>query len=114
LLSRDLAGALADDAAAILATYDEVVPDDVVIGHYLASKYGGAPPREIARRIGAGVRATDNQTFVLPYGDGSTDFVRAPPFRQVPNDRGYHYHFNSRRVWEMENFHRRFFAGASR
>lgn len=114
LLSRDLAGELAGSATAILADYPEDLPDDVVIGHFVASKHGTASPEEIARRIRAGVRATDNQTFVMPYGDGSTDFVMAPPFSHVPNDRGYHYHFNSCRVWEMENFHRRFFAGSPR
>jgi len=114
LLSRDLAGELADSAPAILAHYPETLPDDVIIGHFIASRHGTASPEEIARRISAGVKATENQTFVLPYGDGSTDFVDAPPFSQVPNDRCYHYHFNSLRVWEMENFHRRFFAGAAR
>ena len=114
LLSRDLAGELSDDAATILSHYPETLPDDVVIGHFIASKHGGAAPAEIAHRIGAGLKPTDNQTFVMPYGDGSTDFVMAPAFAQVPNDRGYHYHFNSRRVWEMENFHRRFFSAPSR
>lgn len=112
LLSRDLAGELADSAGAILSEYPETLADDVVIGHFIARRHSAASSWEIARRIGVGVKATENETFVLPYGDGSTDFVMAPAFRQVPNDRGYHYHFNSRRVWEMENFHRRFFAGA--
>lgn len=114
LLSRDLARELADSAATILSRYPETLPDDVVIGHFLASRHAAAAPAEIARRIGAGLQATDNQTFVMPFGDGSTDFVMAPAFTHVPNDRGYHYHFNSRRVWEMENFHRRFFSARSR
>jgi len=114
LLSGDLAGELGDSATTILSRYPATLPDDVVIGHFIASKHGGAPPSEIARRIGVGLKPTDNQTFVMPYGDGSTDFVMAPAFTQVPNDRGYHYHFNSRRVWEMENFHRRFFSAPSR
>jgi len=110
LLSRDLAAGLADNARAILASHPATLPDDVAIGHFVASAYGGASVAEIARRIGAALKATDNETFVLPLGEGSTDFVMAPPYSHAPNARSYHYHFNSRRMWEMENFHRRFFA----
>lgn len=111
LLSRDLAGELADGAATILSRYPETLPDDVVIGHFIASRHGQVSPAELARRIAAAETASDDQTFVMPYGEGSTDFVTAPAFAQVPNGRSYHYHFNSGRMWEMENFHRRFFSG---
>ena len=88
LLSRDLAADLADS--------------------------GPASPGEIARRIAEGEDASDNQTFLMPFGEGSTDFVMTPAFAQAPNDRSYHYHFNSGRMWEMENFHRRFFSAPER
>ena len=111
LLSGDIAAELADGAAAILSAYPESMPDDVVMGHVIASKHCRESSAEIARRIGAGERAADNQTFVAPCGGGTIDFVTAPEYTQIPNGQSYHFHFNSRRVWEMENFHRRFFAG---
>jgi hypothetical protein len=114
LLSRDIALGLADNAGAILAAHPVTLPDDVAIGHFVASTYGGDSVAEIARRIGAGMKATDNQTFVVPPGDGSKDFVMAPAYSHAPSAPCYHYHFNSRRIWEMENFHRRFFATPGR
>lgn len=113
LISRDIAAHLADNATTILASYPDTLPDDVAIGHFIASSHGGTSPADIARRIGAGLRATDNQTFVIPDGEGSVDFVTAPDFRQKPRQSAYHFHFHSQRMWEMENFHRRFFAGDS-
>jgi len=110
LLSREIAVGLADNAGAILAAHPDTLPDDVAIGHFVASTYGGDSVAEIARHIGAAMKATDNQTFVVPPGDGSKDFVMAPAYSHAPSAHCYHYHFNSRRIWEMENFHRRFFA----
>lgn len=110
LLSRDIAADLADHAEAIISAYPDVLPDDVAIGHFIAARYCKESPAEISRRIVAAARPTDNQTFVMPYGHGSVDFVTAPAYSQVPDERSYHYHFHSRRMWEMENFHRRFFA----
>jgi hypothetical protein len=110
LLSRDIAADLADNAGGILSAYPDAMPDDVVIGHFIASKYCSESVAEISRRIAIGTRPTENQTFVMPYGDGSVDFVTAPAYSHVPHERSYHFHFNSRRMWEMENFHRRFFS----
>ncbi len=110
LLSRDVAADLANSAERILATYPETMPDDVVLGHFIAGKYGGAPVADIARRIATAQRATANQTFVVPHGGGSMDFVTKPEFRQIPEEPNFHFHFHSGRMWEMENFHRRFFA----
>ena len=110
LLSRDVAAELAKSAEHILATHPESMPDDVVIGHFIASKYGGASLADIARRIATAAPATANQTFVVPDGGGSMDFVAKPEFRQIPEPPNFHFHFHSGRMWEMENFHRRFFA----
>lgn len=111
LISRDVATHLADNASTILASYPDTLPDDVAIGHFIARTLAGAPPAEIARRIGAGIPATDNQTFLIPNGGhASVDFVMAPADQQTPQDNVYHFHFNSQRMWEMENFHHRFFA----
>jgi hypothetical protein len=110
LLSRDLAAALSDDATAILAATDGAMPDDVAIGHWIADRYCAEPGAAISRRIGEGRKATDNQTFVLPDGIGMVDYVDAPAATQVPRRRAYHYHFHTGRMWEMEAFHRRFFA----
>ena len=110
LLSRDIAADLANSADAIIARYPDDMPDDVVIGHVIASRYCRESVAEISRDIEAARRPTDNQTFVMPFGHGSMDFVTAPPYAQVPSEQSYHFHFNSRRMWEMEHFHRRFFA----
>jgi hypothetical protein len=110
LLSRDIAVDLADNAPAIVATYPEDLPDDVAIGHFVASKHSQASVAHVATCIATESKPTDNQTFVMPYGNGSVDFVMAPAYSQVPDPRSYHFHFNSGRMWEMENFHRRFFA----
>lgn len=113
LLSRDLAAALADHATAIIAAYPDHMPDDVVIGHWMATNHAQRPPAEIRARIAAGEKPTDNQTFVEPNGLGIVDFVFAPAFRQMPRPQTYHYHFHSQRLWDMENFHRRFFTRAA-
>jgi hypothetical protein len=110
LISKDIASDLARNAEAILSTYPVNMPDDVVVGHFIATKYCRESVAEISKRIANGAHPTDNQTFVAPYGQGSTDFVRAPEYIQVPHKESYHFHFNSGRMWEMENFHRRFFA----
>ena len=110
LLSRDIAANLADSAGAIVSTYPDMMPDDVVIGHFIADKYCRESTAEIAGRIAASTKPTDNQTFVMPYGHGSMDFVMAPAYSQVPREPAYHFHFHTRRMWEMENFHRRFFG----
>ncbi|HEY4184858.1 MAG TPA: hypothetical protein VGP07_07290 [Polyangia bacterium] len=110
LLSRDLAADLGENDEKIISDYPDVMPDDVVIGHFIATRHCPEPLAEISRRIVAATRPTDNQTFVMPYGHGSMDFVTAPSYSQVPNEPSYHFHFNSRRMWDMENFHRRFFA----
>ncbi|HEY0707356.1 MAG TPA: hypothetical protein VGG33_11195 [Polyangia bacterium] len=110
LLSRDIAAALADHAEDILPAYPDQMPDDVVIGHWVATNYGGRPLTEIRSRIATSQKPTDNQTFVEPDGGGMVDFVFAPAFRQVPKERAFHYHFHSQRLWDMENFHRRFFT----
>jgi hypothetical protein len=112
LLSRDLAAELAARMGSILSEYPEDLPDDVTIGHWIASRYCHEPLDEICRRLEADTRATDNQTFVEPHGRKIMDYVDAPAFAQVPHELSYHYHFHSRRVWDMENFHRRFFAVA--
>ncbi len=110
LLSRDIAVDLADNAGAIISAYPDAMPDDVVIGHWIASKYCTESMTEITRRIGANRKATDNQTFVMPHGEGLMDFVWSLAYDQVPKEQAYHYHFHSRRMWEMANFHRRFFV----
>jgi len=111
LLSRDIAGDLGHRAGAIVSAYPEEMADDVVIGHFIADKYCREPIAEISRRIAVAQKPTDNQTFVMPFGHGSVDFVMAPAYSQVPREPSYHFHFHSRRMWEMENFHRRFFTG---
>ena len=110
LLSRDIAADLADSAGTILSAYPDTMPDDVTIGHFVASNYCNESVAEIADRIGAARKPTNGQTFVMPYGHGSMDFVTAPAYSHAPSEHCYHFHFNSRRMWEMENFHRRFFA----
>jgi hypothetical protein len=110
LLSRDVAADLADNAESIISTYPETMPDDVVIGHWIAKKYCREPLAEIRSRLAANVEVTDKQIFVAPYGEGIVNFVMAPAYSQVPQEHAYHYHFHSRRMWEMENFHRRFFV----
>jgi hypothetical protein len=107
LLSRDVATFLADSAEAIVAANSEGEPDDVAIGRWVARRYCADSAADISRRIDAGQKATDNQTFVLPYGRGLIDFVMSPGQAHAPEDRAYHYHFHSRRMWEMEAFHRR-------
>ena len=110
LLSRDLAAELANRAPEIIAGYPESMPDDVVLGHVIATRHGNRPVEEISARIAAGLTATDDQTFVVPYGYGSVDYVMTPEADQIPHESSYHFHFHSRRSWEMENFHRRYFA----
>jgi hypothetical protein len=110
LLSRDVAAGLADSAQAIVAANPDGRPDDVAIGHWIADTYCPGAVAEMRARIAAGRKATDNQTFVLPYGRGLVDFVHAPTQSQVPQQQAYHYHFHSRRMGEMEEFHHRFFA----
>jgi len=114
LLSRDMAVALADNAEQILSTHAATMPDDVVIGHFIASRYCTASIADLADRIAAGTAPTDTQLFVAPPGHESVDFVTAPAFEQVPRAGSFHFHFHSRRIWEMENFHRRFFAAQPR
>jgi hypothetical protein len=36
--------------------------------------------------------------------------VLSPPVDQVPTPQTYHYHFHSQRIWQMEDFHRRYFG----
>lgn len=110
LLSRDIAADLATNADAMICGYPETMPDDVVIGHFIAARYCRESVAEISHRIATARRPTDNQTFVMPLGRGTMDFVMAPEYSQVPHEKTYHFHFHSRRMWEMENFHRRFFA----
>ncbi|HET6334158.1 MAG TPA: hypothetical protein VFG30_13140 [Polyangiales bacterium] len=110
LLSRDVAADLADSAEAIISAYPDRMPDDVAIGHFIANKYCSESIADIARGIASGRKPTDNQLFVLPHDMASLDFVMAPAYSQVPHEHAYHFHFHSRRMWEMENFHRRFFA----
>lgn len=110
LLSRDVAADLADNAESIISAYPDGMPDDVAIGHFIANKYCSESIAEIASRIASARKPTDNQTFVIPYDMASLDFVMAPAYSQVPHEQAYHFHFHSRRMWEMENFHRRFFA----
>lgn len=111
LLSKDLAGELGRHAEEIWSTYPEDVADDVVIGHWVASRHCSESVDEIRARIGVSPRATSNETFVAPYGGQIMDFVTSPAYSQVPRGPSYHFHFHSRRMlWEMENFHRRFFA----
>jgi hypothetical protein len=110
LLSRDVAADLADSAPAIISAYPDDLPDDVVIGHFVASKYCNESIAEIANNIATAKIPTNNQAFVMPYGVASLDFVTAPAYSHVPHEHAYHFHFNSRRMWEMENFHRRFYA----
>jgi hypothetical protein len=109
LLSADIASGVSDDARAIHSTTTGALPDDVAIGHWIADRYCAEPAAEISRHIGAGRKATDNQTFVLPDGIGLIDYVWASVDSQVPRPRAYHYHFHASRMWEMEAFHRRFF-----
>ena len=111
LLSRDVAADLADSAQTIVSGNVDARPDDVAIGHWIADRYCPGSVAEIRRRVAAGRKATDNQTFVLPYGRGLVDFVYAPTQSQLPQPQAYHYHFHSGRMWEMEEFHHRFFAG---
>lgn len=110
LLSRDLAADLANNMQAIIAAYPSTMPDDVVIGHWIANKYCAESMAEITNRIAVEYQATDNQTFVMPHGEGLMDFVWSLANDQLPKEHAFHYHFHSRRMWEMENFHRRFFA----
>jgi hypothetical protein len=110
LLSRDIAGDLANSATAIIAANTHGRPDDVAIGHWIANNYCVESEDEICDRIATDRKATDNHTFVLPYGHGMMDFVDSPTTRHVPHEHAYHYHFHSGRMREMEDFHRRFFA----
>ncbi len=114
LLSRDLAAALADNHDAITSTYPVHLADDVVIGHFIATHHSRTSAAEIARSIAEGRKPTDDETFVMPAGGDSIDFVDEPAYGQIPRGVAYHFHFNSRRMWDMENFHRRFFAGRAR
>ena len=110
LMSKDVAEDLARNKIKIISTNYDLAPDDVVIGRWVAVNHCAESTAEICARIGAGERATDNQTFVLPLGRSMEDFVWAPVHSQVPQDRVYHYHFHSARMWEMDDFHSRFFA----
>lgn len=110
LLSGDIAAHLGEHLDAIVASYPESMPDDVVIGHWIAIHYAHESLADICERVRADRMATRNQTFVMPYGMGIADFVMTPAYSQVVRESTYHYHFHSRRMWEMEHFHRRFFA----
>gem|GEM_PF-2647351 len=111
LISRDIVADLANSREDILSTYPKTMPDDVAVGHFIANKYGGEAIDVIAGRIHRAERPTQNQTFIQPYGGSSMDFVLKPEFRQVPEGDNFHFHFHSQRMWDMENFHRRFFSG---
>jgi len=110
LLSRDVAADLAYNARAIVAANGDGKPDDVAIGHWIRDNYCAESAAEIGSRIAAQIKATDNQTFVLPCGNGIVDYVESPIDSQVPREQAYHYHFHSGRIQEMARFHRRFFA----
>jgi hypothetical protein len=110
LLSRDIAADLADSAQAIVAANVDGNPDDVAIGRWILDNYCAESAAEIRRRIAAQVKATDNQAFVLPYGNGIVDYVDSPVESQLPREQAYHYHFHSGRIQEMAHFHHRFFA----
>jgi hypothetical protein len=110
LLSRDVAAGLAADARAIVAGNTDAEPDDVAIGRWVAANCCATPAAQIGARIAAGQKATDDQTFVLPSGKGLVNFVESAADTHALEPGAYHYHFHSRRMWEMEAFHRRFFA----
>ena len=110
LLSRDIAGDLADHAKLIVATNMDLAPDDVAIGRWIARHYCEESSEALCTRISAGEKASSGETFVVPLGGGMEDFVWEPIYSQTPRENAYHYHFHSARIWEMENFHRRFFA----
>lgn len=110
LLSRDIAGELGRRAPEILASYPESLPDDVVIGHVVASTRCAESLAEIGERIASGVKATANETFVVPNGWSSVDYVRADVESQVAQPQVFHYHFDSRRPSHLWRFHHRFFT----
>lgn len=110
LLSKDIAADLANHATTIILTYPESLPDDVVFGHWIATKYANEPVAEISSRIASEQKPTNNETFVMPNGQAIINFVVTPEYSHMPQEKAFHYHFHSRRMWEMENFHRRFFA----
>ncbi|MGE0449973.1 MAG: nucleotidyltransferase family protein [Vicinamibacterales bacterium] len=110
LLSRDVAADLSIRAAAIVAANNGAEPDDVAIGRWVAENRCQEPVEEIYRRVIAGTRATRDQSFVVPYGQGLTNYVLSPPVDQVPKPQTYHYHFHSQRIWQMEDFHQRYFG----
>lgn len=110
LLSIDIAANLADNAEAIISAYPYTMPDDVVIGHWIANKYCTESVAEISNCIADDRKATAGQTFVMPYDEGLMDFVWSLAYNQLPQKHAYHYHFHSCRMWEMENFHRRYFV----
>jgi hypothetical protein len=110
LLSRDIAADLSSHAQEIITATNGAEPDDVAIGRWVARNRCDEPLEDICRRIAAGERATGGQTFVRPYGRGLTSYVMSPPVDHVPQPQTYHYHFHSQRIWQMEDFHRRYFG----
>jgi hypothetical protein len=110
LLSRDLAADLSSRAQAIIAANNGAEPDDVAIGRWVAENRCDESVEDICNRIAAGKRTTRNRSFVVPYARGMTSYVLSPPVDQVPQPQTYHYHFHSQRIWQMEDFHRRYFG----
>jgi hypothetical protein len=110
LLSTDVAADLSDNAQAIISANADGKADDVVIGHWIADRHCAESPAVISGRIAVAQRPTANQCFVLPNGNGLINFVESPAHAHAPQASAYHYHFHSRRMWEMEAFHRRYFA----
>ena len=113
LLSRDVAAYLSNCAEEIISQNKSAEPDDVAIGRWMAENYCDESSSEICRRIAAGEKATNDQTFMPPYGSGSTDYVLSPANNHVPHQQTFHYHFHSRRMWQMEEFHRLYFASGA-
>lgn len=113
LMSRDVAADLSNFAEAIVSHNNGVEPDDVAIGRWIAENYCDDSLEEICSHIAAGEKATNNQTFVRPFSRGLTNFVMAPVRNHVPHRKTYHYHFHSRRMSQMEEFHRLYFASSA-
>ncbi len=110
LLSKDMVAHLAGAADEIIATNAGRHADDVAMGRWIAEALCEESLSDICDRIAAGEPATLGQAFVLPNGRGMTNWVQPSPKDRTPHPHVYHYHFHSRRIGELERFHRRFFA----
>jgi hypothetical protein len=109
LMSADIARQLSTDRHEIIEQNRFGFRDDVAIGHWIVTRMSKLSLETFADDVRKQNPMGPDHIFA-PYPRTTVDYVMAPVEKHRPVADAFHYHFHSRKAFDMTRFHRRYFS----